>query len=126
MAAMLNHCVGPQPLAVVTCNTFPLAYAGEKSITAQGGFAGLSGLAMKPIALGQVRQFRQHLDERIAVIGVGGITTGDDIVDFLEAGAVGVEITSLAHWAGDPRSFQERLLDEETASRFLEHLTDDI
>lgn len=125
MAAMLNNCVGPQPLAVVTCNTFPLAYAGEKSITAQEGFAGLSGPVMRPIALGQVKQFRQHLDESIDVIGVGGASTGDDIVDFLEARASAVQITSLAHWDGHPRSFYDRLIVQGTASRLWEHLTDD-
>lgn len=126
MAAILNHCVGPQPLAVVTCNTFPNAYAGDNRISPNNGMAGLSGPAMKPIALGQVKQFRQHLDERVDVIGVGGITTGDDIMDFLEAGAQAIQITSLAHWAGDPRSFHEQLLDEKTASHFLESVTDDI
>jgi dihydroorotate dehydrogenase (fumarate) len=125
MAAVLNECVGPQPLAVITCNTFPNAYAGKGAVDTNDGLAGLSGPAIKPFALGQVKQFRQQLDERIDVIGVGGITTGDDIIDFLEAGASAVQITSLAHWDGDPRSFQERLLDKETASRFLESITND-
>lgn len=123
MAGMLNHCVGPQPLAVVTCNTFPNAFAGEGLIDPNNGMAGLSGPVMKPIALGQVKQFRQHLDERIDVIGVGGTFTGDDIIDFLEAGAQAVQITSLAHWMGDPRRFHEHLLTGEHSSRLVEHLT---
>jgi dihydroorotate dehydrogenase len=91
-------------------------------IDPQDGFAGLSGPVMKRIALGQVKQFRGHLSSAVDVIGVGGITTGNDIVDFLNAGATAVQITSLAYWAGDSKSFQERLLDEETGSRFLKLL----
>ncbi len=125
MAEILNHCVGPQPLAVVTCNTFPNAFAGEGLIDPNSGMAGLSGPVMKPIALGQVKQFRTHLDEQIDIIGVGGVTTGDDVVDLLEAGAQAVQITSLAHWAGDPRRFHQHLLIGERSSRLVEYLTND-
>ncbi len=119
MAELVNGFKDALRLAVVTCNTFPNAYAGDGLIDPNNGMAGLSGPAMKPIARGQVKQFRQYLDERIDVIGVGGITTGDDIVDFLEAGASAVQITSLAHWAGDPRSFTDRFFKEGTSDRFF-------
>lgn len=126
MADIVNKYVDNVQLAVVTCNTFPNAYAGSGKIDGNDGMAGKSGPAIKEEAMGQVRQFRQYLDERIDVIGVGGITTGDGVMDFLEAGAKAVQLTSLAHWAGDPQTFFEHLLDNETASRFIEHLTDDI
>ncbi len=126
MADLVNRFADDLLMAVVTCNTFPNSYAGPGKIDPNNGLSGLSGPALKPIALGQVVQFRQHLDTRIDVIGVGGITTGDDVVDFLDAGAKAVQITSLAHWAGDSDTFYEHLLRQETASRFLEHLTDDI
>ena len=106
-------------IAVVTCNTFPNAYLGEGKIGPNDGLAGLSGQAMKPVALGQVLQFRQQLTSSIDVIGVGGITCGNDIVDFLEAGAAAVQITSLAHWTGDPRSFTDHLFNQETDDRFF-------
>lgn len=108
--------------AVVTCNTFPKAYAGIGKITPFGGLAGLSGPALKPIALGQVNQFRLHLESHIDVIGVGGITTGDDIVEFLDAGAQAVQIVSLAYWLGGPAQFASHLLDAATGSRFIELL----
>jgi dihydroorotate dehydrogenase (fumarate) len=126
MAKIVNEFKDHLQLAVVTCNTFANAYAGEGKIGPNDGMAGLSGPAMKMIALGQVRQFRQHLDPSIDVIGVGGITTGDDIMDFLDAGASAVQITSLAHWAGDPPSFSDHLLKEETSDRFLEYLSNNI
>lgn len=122
VAKVLNQFVGKGTfqLAVVTCNTFPMAYVGENTITAQGGFAGLSGPVMKSIALGQVRQFRQHLSPLIDVIGVGGVMKANDIVDFLDAGASAVQVTSLAHWAGDPRSFMDHFFAEGAADRFFE------
>jgi dihydroorotate dehydrogenase (fumarate) len=99
--------------AVVTCNTFPSAYAGASAISPHDGLAGLSGPALKPISLGQVRQFRQQLHPDIAIIGVGGITTGNDVQDFLEAGANAVQVTSLPFWLGEPQKFWDTLLSEE-------------
>jgi dihydroorotate dehydrogenase (fumarate) len=123
MAELVNKYVHRLQLAVVTCNTFPNSYAGSGMIDPQKGYAGLSGPAMKPIALGQVKQFRQYLDARIDVIGVGGITCGDDILDFLEADAAAVQLTSLPHWLGDPARFFETLLREETSQRFIDFIS---
>lgn len=99
--------------AVVTCNTFPNAYAGKENISSPNGLAGLSGPALKAISLGQVVQFRQLLENEIAVVGIGGIATGSDVVEFLQAGASGVQLTSMPFWLGDPGKFWETLLDEE-------------
>jgi dihydroorotate dehydrogenase (fumarate) len=103
--------------AVTTCNTFPNAYAGQNAISSPDGLAGLSGPALKPIALGQVIQFKKYLDPRIDVWGIGGITTGNDIADFFEAGADGVQMTSLPFWLGEPRGFLEGLAHSETGDR---------
>ncbi len=108
--------------AVVTCNTFPNGYAGETVVSPNHGLAGLSGPALKPIALGQVRQLRQHLCSSIAVIGVGGITTGDDIVDFLEAGGAGVQLTSLPFWLKTPDLFWSQLVNQETGNKLRAYL----
>ena len=51
---------------------------------------GLSGPAIKPIALRMVWQTAQAL--KIPVIGAGGIRTADDAIEFLIAGASAVEI----------------------------------
>jgi dihydroorotate dehydrogenase (fumarate) len=65
--------------AFVGPNTFPNAFAflpgsrrAKPAITNR--FAGFAGRAYKPIALGQVLQYRQALPERIQIIGAGGIT----------------------------------------------------
>lgn len=82
---------------VTAVNTFPNAfsYNGAKPrITPGGGLAGFAGPAMKPIGLGQVRQLREFLPERIQIIGVGGITHGKDIQEYQESGAVAVQVAT--------------------------------
>jgi len=51
---------------------------------------GLSGPAIKPVALRMVYQVSKAVD--IPVIGIGGIMTGTDAVEFLLAGASAVQI----------------------------------
>jgi dihydroorotate dehydrogenase (fumarate) len=108
--------------AVVACNTFPNAVmrTERKQVTTPNkGRAGLSGIAMKTIALGQVEQWREHLSASIDVIGVGGVTEGQDVIDLLDAGAVAVQATSLPIWCGGPRAFQNLLLESEELQNYL-------
>lgn len=55
---------------------------------------GLSGPAIKPIALRMVYQVRQAIS--LPIIGLGGIATGQDAAEFLMAGADAVEVGSAA------------------------------
>lgn len=81
---------------ITVCNTFPNGFAldekGKPVITFGDGYGGLSGPVLKPIALGQVKQLRAILPERIDIIGCGGIATGRDVADFLNAGATAVQV----------------------------------
>jgi dihydroorotate dehydrogenase (NAD+) catalytic subunit len=52
--------------------------------------AGLSGPAIKPIALRMVYEASHSVD--IPVIGMGGIATGEDVVEFMLAGAAAVQV----------------------------------
>ncbi len=64
------------------------------------GFGGLSGPAIKPIALRFVFQAAQAV--KIPIIGLGGIATGEDAAEFLIAGAGAVQVGTATFW--DPRS----------------------
>ena len=67
--------------------------------------AGLSGPAIKPIAVRMVYEVSQAV--KIPVIGIGGISTPEDVVEFLLAGATAVEVGTANFW--DPRAC-ERLV----------------
>jgi dihydroorotate dehydrogenase (NAD+) catalytic subunit len=53
-------------------------------------YGGLSGPAIKPIALRMVHQVASRV--KVPVIGMGGIMTGTDALEFLVAGASAVEV----------------------------------
>ena len=53
-------------------------------------FGGLSGPAVKPVALRMVYQVASRV--RVPVIGMGGIMTGRDVIEFLIVGARAVEV----------------------------------
>lgn len=60
-------------------------------------FAGLSGPAIKPIALRMVYSVAKAMgqlpeDQQIPIIGIGGISTWQDVVEFIMAGATAVQI----------------------------------
>ena len=51
---------------------------------------GLSGPAIKPVALRMVWEVAEAVD--IPVIGVGGVMNGDDAIEFLMAGATAIQV----------------------------------
>ena len=63
-------------------------------------FGGLSGPAIKPIALRLVYEAARAV--KIPVIGLGGIATGEDAAEFLVAGAAAVEVGTATFW--DPQA----------------------
>ena len=68
--------------------------------------AGLSGPAIKPIAVRMVYEAAHAVE--IPVIGMGGISTAEDIVEFMLAGAAAVEVGTANFW--DPCAC-EKLVD---------------
>lgn len=62
----------------------------KKQPVFNNGYAGLSGPAIKPIALRMVNQVCKAVD--IPVMGMGGISTWQDAVEFIMAGATVVQI----------------------------------
>jgi dihydroorotate dehydrogenase (NAD+) catalytic subunit len=76
--------------AVVVGNALPAAMP-------DGRQAGLSGPAIRPLALRCVTEVRAGLPDA-QIVGVGGIVTADDVRTFLAAGATAVQIgTALLH-----------------------------
>nr|WP_308418981.1 dihydroorotate dehydrogenase [Virgibacillus oceani] len=51
---------------------------------------GLSGQAIKPIAIRMIYEVKQHVT--IPIIGMGGISTAEDVLEFLLAGASAVAV----------------------------------
>lgn len=83
---------------------------------------GLSGPAIKPVALRMVWQVSQKV--KIPVIGVGGISNIDDVMEFLVAGASAVQIGTANFY--DP-TLATRLvgqLEETVAAEGCQHVSD--
>ena len=95
--------------AISLVNTFiALAIdAKERKPRIGAGYGGLSGPAIKPIALRMVHQAARAV--RIPVIGIGGIASGEDAAEFLLAGASLVQVGTATFW--DPAS-PARIADE--------------
>lgn len=109
----------PVVKCVTGINTFANAYVIVENPTTKKsesaisvGLAGLAGPAIKPIGLGQVKQFRDALPAHLQIIGVGGIVNGIDVKDYLSVGANAVQITTTLLREG-PQAFS-RILDELT------------
>jgi dihydroorotate dehydrogenase (NAD+) catalytic subunit len=88
-----------------------------------GTTGGLSGPAIRPIAVRCIWQVREALPD-VPIIGMGGVRTGRDALELMLAGAAMVSIgTTIFH---DPSACVRilRELEEELASRGIERLTD--
>jgi dihydroorotate dehydrogenase (NAD+) catalytic subunit len=59
---------------------------------------GYSGAAIKPIGIRCVYDIAEHV--AIPIIGVGGITTGEDVIEYIMAGASAVQIGSAVYYRG--------------------------
>jgi dihydroorotate dehydrogenase len=55
---------------------------------------GLSGRPLKELSLKVVKEFYDRTQGKIPIIGCGGITSGQDAIDFMKAGASVVQIYS--------------------------------
>ncbi|USS91318.1 dihydroorotate oxidase [Fructilactobacillus carniphilus] len=69
-------------------------------IKPKGGFGGIGGKYIKPVALANVRAFRQRLRPEIKIIGTGGVTTGTDVFELILCGADIVELGTVVMQEG--------------------------
>jgi dihydroorotate dehydrogenase (fumarate) len=97
--------------AVVTTNTVPNCNdcddKGHDLISPNNGLAGMSGPAIFPIGLGQVKQWRAALNEypaakdEVEVIGVGGISQAEHVFKYLSRGATATQVGTAYFEAGE-------------------------
>jgi dihydroorotate dehydrogenase (NAD+) catalytic subunit len=88
--------------ALTVANTYPAMaidfHTGKSRLGNQTG--GLSGPAIKPITLRLVWEVRKSVE--IPIIGLGGIETVEDVLEYLSAGATAVQVGTVSFV--DPRS----------------------
>lgn len=84
---------------ITTINTVGNAFMCDDmkaAIRANNGFGGLSGKAIKYIALGNIRMINELLKEYhrpdIDIVGVGGVWNGQDAFDMILCGASAVQV----------------------------------
>ncbi len=86
------------------------------------GFGGLSGPAIKPIALRMVYEAAQSV--RIPVVGLGGIATGEDAAEFLVAGASAVQVGTASFWEPAATTRIAAELDRFLAEEGISHVSE--
>ena len=86
------------------------------------GFGGLSGPAIKPIALRMVYEASRAV--RIPVIGMGGIKNGIDAAEFLIAGASAVEVGTASFWDPEAPARIAQELDDFLVSEKIDNVSE--
>ena len=64
----------------------------KPSIIPKNGLGGIGGDYCKPSCLANVYQFYKLLDGKIDIVGCGGIKSGQDVIEYIAAGATAVQI----------------------------------
>lgn len=80
-------------------------YKEKPLIKPKGGFGGIGGHYIKFTALANVRKFYELFNDKIQVIGVGGVYTGVDAFEFILAGASAVQVGT-AYLQKGPKIFE--------------------
>lgn len=81
------------------------------------GTGGLAGRSIHDISVEQTQLLREWLPSHIDVIGAGGIENGQSMKDFIDAGAIAVQVVSKYWTTNDPGIFSQ------IATEFFELMT---
>jgi dihydroorotate dehydrogenase (NAD+) catalytic subunit len=87
----------------------------KKRFVLGNGTGGLSGPAIKPIALRIVWQVAKKV--KIPIIGIGGIASVDDVMEFILAGASAVQLGTVNFY--DPTAAQRIVSEIPAALKLL-------
>lgn len=89
--------------------TYPVNLTrGKSPLGSKDGYGWISGPVIKPISLSRIRMITQSVD--IPVIGVGGIKSAEDVLEFIAAGASAVQMLSAAMLYG--KDLYSRILND--------------
>jgi len=89
--------------------TFPVNLTkGKSPLGSKDGYGWISGPVIKNIALSRIKAVTESVD--IPVIGVGGIKSAEDILEFIAAGASAVQMLSAAMLYG--KDLYSRIIEE--------------
>lgn len=89
--------------------TYPVDLTrGKSPLGSKDGYGWISGPVIKPISLSRIRMITQSVD--IPVIGVGGIKSAEDVLEFIAAGASAVQMLSAAMLYG--KDLYSRILND--------------
>jgi dihydroorotate dehydrogenase (NAD+) catalytic subunit len=108
IAATARAAEGAGADALTVANTYPAMTVDFRTRRSRLGNAsgGLSGPAIKPLTLRLVHEVTRAV--KVPVIGLGGVETPEDVLEYLVVGAAAVQVGT-AHFV-DPRA-TERLVD---------------
>ncbi|GAB3447072.1 dihydroorotate dehydrogenase [Streptomonospora sediminis] len=124
-AGLAAACVeaGADGLSMVNCVRGMAVDPATLRPAVAGGMGGISGPAIRPIAVGRVFETRAELPE-VPIIGMGGVRTGADALEFLAAGASAVAVGTVNF--ADPSACVRilRELEELLEERGVDRVTD--
>lgn len=105
LSSLVKACKDYGADAVSGINTIPCiagvdldSYCPYPKLNGQSAYAGLSGPAIKPIALRSVAEMASV--ESLPVSGIGGISTWRDAAEFMLLGARTVQVCTAVMWSG--------------------------
>lgn len=109
----------PYPVTILGPNTVPnqrpVRLDGKLALSFRSGeqeinTGGMGGTGIKPLALQELLAFRQLLPDH-PFISVGAVATGNDLIERLDHGAIGVQVASAYYTSGDPHVFSNILME---------------
>jgi dihydroorotate dehydrogenase len=94
---VLTCCFDADVAGIIATNT---TFSREGLVPPTDEAGGMSGAPLHRRAVEVVRYIHGHTGGRLPIIGVGGVATASDVVDFLNAGAVLVQLYTALVYAG--------------------------